>query len=70
MALLLFRCKGLLNPDHDTELYAALKLTRDASLAEIKRSFRWLSLCYHPDKRDTDVRRTAQGRGPLLAFIA
>lgn len=35
-------------------LYAVLSVTRDASTAEIKKSYRRLSLKHHPDRHESD----------------
>ncbi|KAL1408743.1 hypothetical protein Q8F55_005556 [Vanrija albida] len=40
-------------------LYAVLNVPSDASLAEIKDSYRSLASIYHPDKQTDDVRRAA-----------
>ena len=48
--VLIFCCKGVFNPDDETELYDRLGVARTASDAEIRRAFRRLSLSLHPDK--------------------
>ena len=48
--VLIFCCKGVFNPDDETELYDRLGVARTASDAEIRRAFRRLSLALHPDK--------------------
>lgn len=45
-------CAGFLNPNGEgsKEYYATLGVSRHAKLAEIKKSYKKLSLSYHPDK--------------------
>lgn len=38
------------DPDEDLDLYAALDLDEDATISEIKKSYRKLSIQFHPDK--------------------
>lgn len=48
------------NAPAEEDLYLRLKLTKDATPADLKRSFRKLSQLYHPDKHiDDDAKATA-----------
>ena len=56
------------NPE--TDHYAVLGVAPDASTAEIRRAFRQLALCYHPDRAGTDATPIFQRIARAYAVLA